>query len=111
MSNQGPGQSQDGRGTLTQMYGAMILVFDLSLAQDSGVTALAYSSTLEALVAATLLQIVFFDVSSGSILSTIDRSTSSPALVLTMESHQLVLSSKGREPFSCRWLLIAADSC
>eukprot|EP00438_Fugacium_kawagutii_P024501 Skav231352 [mRNA] locus=scaffold1586:94585:97143:+ [translate_table: standard] len=64
-------------------------------AMDSGVTALAYSSTLEALVAATLLQIVFFDVSSGSILSTIDRSTSSPALVLTMDSHQLVLSSKG----------------
>ena len=67
--------------------------------KESGVTALAYSTTLEALVAATLQQIAFFDVSTGAILSTIDRSTSSPALALTMDTHGLVLSSKGRECF------------
>ncbi len=64
--------------------------------KDSGVTALAYSNSLDSLVAATLLQIAFFDVSTGTILRTIDRSTSSPALLLKMESHGLILTSKGR---------------
>ena len=90
-------------GNLVQEFG------DGQRALDSGVTALAYSNSLDSLVAATLLQIAFFDVSTGTILRTIDRSTSSPALLLKMESHGLILTSKGTEIEAWPKLTLCAD--
>ncbi|CAK9055977.1 CUB and EGF-like domain-containing protein 2 (Protein CEGP1) (Scube/You) [Durusdinium trenchii] len=87
--------------------GTMVQDFGNGQALANGaVTALAYSSSLEALVAASLFQVAFFEIASGSVLRLIDRSTSSPALLLSlgsepatasenMEQWGQLLSSKG----------------
>ncbi|CAK9000138.1 unnamed protein product [Durusdinium trenchii] len=67
--------------------GTMVQDFGNGQALANGVTALAYSSSLEALVAASLFQVAFFEIASGSVLRLIDRSTSSPALLLSLGSE------------------------
>ena len=66
-------------------------------ALSHGINAIAYSSTIGALVAATLHQLAFFDTSTGQLLTLVARSTSSPALTLTMDPWGLVLSSQGAD--------------
>ena len=66
-------------------------------ALNHGINSIAYSSTLGALVAATLHQLAFFDTSTGELLTMISRSAASPALSLSMDAWGLVLSSQGTE--------------
>ncbi|OLP89276.1 Major surface-labeled trophozoite antigen 417 [Symbiodinium microadriaticum] len=66
-------------------------------ALNHGINSIAYSITLDALVAATLHQLAFFDASTGQLLTVISRSTTSPALSLSMDTWGLVLSSRGTE--------------
>ncbi|CAE7767319.1 PTAC2 [Symbiodinium necroappetens] len=66
-------------------------------ALNHGINSIAYSNTLDALVAATLHQLAFFDASTGQLLTVISRSTTSPALSLSMDTWGLVLSSRGTE--------------
>eukprot|EP00439_Symbiodinium_sp_Y106_P051217 s1524_g6.t2 len=66
-------------------------------ALNHGINSIAYSNTLGALVAATLQQLAFFDASTGQLLTIITRSTTSPALSLSMDTWGLVLSSRGTD--------------
>ncbi|CAJ1447253.1 unnamed protein product, partial [Effrenium voratum] len=76
--------------------GLMVREFGGVRAMDHGVNALAYVGSLGALVATSLFHITFFDT-NGEVLSQIARSASSPALVLSMDARQRILSSKGTE--------------
>ena len=66
-------------------------------ALSHGITSIAYSNTIGALVAATLFQLAFFDVSTGELLTVLGRSAPSPALALTMDAWSMVLSSQGTD--------------
>ncbi|CAE7435683.1 Fur2 [Symbiodinium natans] len=59
-------------------------------ALNHGINSIAYSSTLGALVAATLHQLAFFDTSTGELLTMISRSAASPALSLSMDAQKLM---------------------